>query len=42
MNRYTKLLTDLINVDVKINEEDKTVIPLNSLPEEEMRPVLLH
>ena len=35
MNSYTKLLTDLVNVDVKINKEDKTVILLNSLPEEE-------
>jgi len=35
MNSYTKLLTDLVNVDVKIDEEDKVVILLNSLPEEE-------
>ena len=35
MNSYTKLLTDLVNVDVKIDEEDKAVILLNSLPEEE-------
>ena len=35
MNSFTKLLTDLVNVDVKIDEEDKTVILLNSLPEEE-------
>ena len=35
MNNYTKLLTDLVNVDVKIDEEDKAVILLNSLPEEE-------
>jgi len=35
MNSYTKLLTDLVNVDVKIDEEDKLVILLNSLPEEE-------
>ena len=34
-NIYTKLLTDLVNVDVKIDEEDKTVILLNSLPDEE-------
>ena len=32
MNNYTRLLTDLVNVDVEI---DKTVILLNSLPEEE-------
>jgi len=35
MNSYTKLLTDLVNVDVEIDEEDKTVILLNSLPKEE-------
>jgi len=35
MNNYTKLLTDLVNVDVEIDEEDKTVILLNSLPDEE-------
>jgi len=35
MNSYTKLLTDLVNVDMEIDEEDKTVTLLNSLPEEE-------
>ena len=35
MNSYTKLLTDLVNMDVKIDEEEKAVIQLNSLPEEE-------
>ena len=35
MNSYIKLLTDLVNVDVEIDEEDKTVILLNSLPKEE-------
>ena len=35
MNSYTKLLTDLFNVDVKIDEEDKAVILLNSILEEE-------
>jgi len=35
MNSYTKLLTDLVNVDVQIDEEDKAVILLNSLPDEE-------
>ena len=35
MNSYTKLLTDLVNVNLKIDEEDKTVILLNSLPDEE-------
>ena len=32
---YTKLLTDLVNVDVETNEEDKAVILLNSLPRKE-------
>ena len=31
LNRYTKLLTDLVNVDVETSEEDKAVILLNSL-----------
>ena len=35
MNNYTKLLTDLVNVDVMVDEEDKAVILLNSLPGEE-------
>jgi len=35
MNNYTKLLTDLVNVDVKIDEKDKAVVLLNYLPDEE-------
>ena len=35
MNSYTKFLTDLVNVDVEIDEEDKAVILLNSFPQEE-------
>ena len=35
LNRYTRLLTDLVNVDVETSEEDKAVILLNSLPREE-------
>jgi len=35
MNSYTRLLTDLVNVDVEIDKEDKTVILLNSLPRKE-------
>jgi len=35
MNSYTKLLTDLVNMDMEIDEEDKAVILLNSLPQEE-------
>jgi len=30
MNDYTKLITDLVNMDVNIEEEDKAVILLNS------------
>ena len=41
MNNYTKLLINLINVDVKINEEDKAVILLNSLPNEEYETFIL-
>jgi len=37
MNNYTELLTDLVNVDVKIDEEDKAMIQLNSLPDEEYK-----
>jgi len=33
MNNYIKILTDLVNVDVMIDEEDKAVILLNSLPD---------
>ena len=42
LNCYMKLLTDLINVDVEIDEEDKMVILLNSLPQEEYETLLLH
>ena len=41
MNNYIKLLTDLVNVDVKINEEDKAVILLNSLSDEEYETFVL-
>ena len=41
MNNYIKFLTDLINVDVKIDEEDKAVILLNSLPDEEYKTFTL-
>ena len=41
MNNYSKLLTDLFNVDVKIEEEDKALILLNSLPEEEYETFIL-
>ena len=41
MNNYTKLLTYLVNVDVKIDDKDKAVILLNSLPEEEYETLTL-
>ena len=41
INDYTKLLTDLVNVDVDIEEEDKAVILLNSLPDEEYETFVL-
>jgi len=41
MNNYTKLLTELVNVNVKIDEEDKAVILLNSLPDEEYETFIL-
>jgi len=34
INTYTKLLADLANVDVVIEDEDKALIFLNSLPDE--------
>ena len=41
MNNYTKLLIDLVNVDVSIEEEDKALILLNSLPNEEYETFIL-
>ena len=35
LNLYTRLLTNLVNVDVETNEDDKAAILLNSLPREE-------
>jgi len=35
MNNYTKLLSDLINVNMDIEWEDKALILFNSLPDEE-------
>ena len=34
INNYTKLLTDFINLDVVIEDEDKVLILLSSLPDE--------
>ena len=41
MNNYMKLLADLINVDVAIEEEDKAAILLKSLPDEEFETFIL-
>ena len=41
MNDNTKLLADLINVDVDIEEENKAMIVLNSLPDEEHETFVL-
>ena len=41
MNNYMKLLTDLVNVDVAIEEKDKTLILLNYLPDEEYKIFVL-
>ena len=41
LNCYTKLLTDLVNVDVEIDEEDKAIILLNSLLVEEYETFIL-
>jgi len=41
MNNYTKLLTNLINVDVTIEEEDKALILLIYLPDEEYKTFVL-
>jgi len=40
MNNYTRFLTDLVNMDVEIKEEDKVVILLNSLLNEEYDTVV--
>ena len=34
INNYTKLLTDLANVDVVIDDKDKALVLLSSLPDE--------
>ena len=42
MNNYIKLLTDLVNMDMMIEKEDKTLILLNSLPDEECETFTLN
>ena len=41
MNDYMKFLTDLINVDVNIEEENKALILLNSVPDEKYETFVL-
>ena len=41
MNNYTKLLADLANVDEVIMDEDKALILLSSLPDEEYETFVL-
>ena len=33
MNDFNQIITDLLNIDVKIEDEDKALLLLNSLPE---------
>ena len=41
MNNYTKLLTDLANVDEMIKNNDKVLILLSSLPDEDYETFVL-
>ena len=41
MNNYTKILVDLVNVDMKIEEEDKVLVLLNSLSDEKYETLTL-
>jgi len=41
MNNYMKLLADLANMDVVIEEKDKTLIVLSSLPDEDYKTFIL-
>jgi len=41
MNDCIKLLTDLVNVNMDIKEEDKVLTLLNSLPSEEYETFIL-
>ena len=41
LNSYAKLLADLLNVDVTIDDEDKALILLNSLPDDEYETFVL-
>ena len=41
MNNYTKFLADLTNVDEMIKDEDRVLILLSSLPDEEHKIIVL-
>ena len=41
MNNYTKIHADLVNVNIVIKKEDKALIRLNSLPDEEYETFVL-
>jgi len=41
INNYTELLADLTNLDVVIEDEDKTLILLSSLPNERYETFVL-
>ena len=41
MNNYAKFLADLVDMDVEMEEDDKTVILLNSLPDEKYETFVL-
>ena len=41
INNYTKLLMDVANVDVVINDKDKALILLSSLPDESYETFVL-
>jgi len=41
MNNYTKLLRDLVNMDMSIEEENKALNHLNSLSDEEYETFIL-
>jgi len=42
MNNYIKILADLANMDVVIEEEDKALILLSSLPDEDYETFAPH
>ena len=44
LDDFNKIITDLLNLDVKIDDEDKALLLLNSLPEsyEFLVTTLLH